>query len=193
MTHIRLNLFALVFGILSGCTEAEVFRCTDAQGGVSYQRGRCERGVATGISDRREPAGVNRPDPTKPSATGSGRAAGPESRRRGRRSLAAKWAFKAEHPCPANGARRGHCPGYIIDHIKPLACGGADDPSNMQWQTEADAKAKDRWERRGCRRGRDMGATDTPATWNGRPVFIGPKGGRYIWTENGTKRYLPRW
>lgn len=23
-------------------------------------------------------------------------------------------------------------------------------PSNMQWQTVADAKAKDKWERRGC-------------------------------------------
>lgn len=32
------------------------------------------------------------------------------------------------------------------DHIKPLKRGGADDPSNMQWQTVEDAKAKDRWE-----------------------------------------------
>ena len=37
-------------------------------------------------------------------------------------------------------------PGYVIDHIKPLKKGGADVPSNMQWQTKADAKAKDRWE-----------------------------------------------
>ena len=42
-------------------------------------------------------------------------------------------------------------PGYVIDHIKPLACGGADVPSNMQWQTVAAAKAKDRVERIGCR------------------------------------------
>jgi hypothetical protein len=41
--------------------------------------------------------------------------------------------------------------GYVVDHIKPLACGGADDPSNMQWQTAADAKAKDKWERKGCK------------------------------------------
>jgi hypothetical protein len=38
----------------------------------------------------------------------------------------------------------------VIDHIKPLACGGADAPANMQWQTTADAKAKDKWERREC-------------------------------------------
>lgn len=38
-------------------------------------------------------------------------------------------------------------PGYVIDHIIPLANGGRDDPSNMQWQTKADAKAKDKWER----------------------------------------------
>jgi len=24
-------------------------------------------------------------------------------------------------------------PGYVIDHIKPLACGGVDARSNMQW------------------------------------------------------------
>jgi hypothetical protein len=28
----------------------------------------------------------------------------------------------------------------------PLKRGGADDPSNMQWQTTGAAKAKDRWE-----------------------------------------------
>ena len=42
-------------------------------------------------------------------------------------------------------------PGYLSDHILPLACGGADAPSNMQWQTVAEAKAKDRVERQECR------------------------------------------
>jgi len=42
-------------------------------------------------------------------------------------------------------------PGYVVDHVKPLACGGADVPSNMQWQTIAAAKAKDKTERAGCR------------------------------------------
>lgn len=41
--------------------------------------------------------------------------------------------------------------GYVVDHIVPLACGGSDTPSNMQWQTVAEGKAKDRYERRGCR------------------------------------------
>ena len=36
--------------------------------------------------------------------------------------------------------------GYIIDHIVPLFRGGADDQSNMQWQPEAMARAKDRRE-----------------------------------------------
>ncbi len=43
-------------------------------------------------------------------------------------------------------------PGYVVDHIVPLACGGADEPSNMQWQTAAEARSKDKVERRGCGR-----------------------------------------
>ena len=35
---------------------------------------------------------------------------------------------------------------YVVDHIVPLKRGGADTPANMQWQTEAAAKAKDKWE-----------------------------------------------
>lgn len=41
-------------------------------------------------------------------------------------------------------------PGHVVDHIGPLACGGADSPSNMQWQTTAEGKAKDKVERTGC-------------------------------------------
>jgi hypothetical protein len=57
--------------------------------------------------------------------------------------------FQREQPCPSTGARSGRCPGYIKDHIVPLASGGPDAVGNMQWQTVAAARAKDRWERRG--------------------------------------------
>jgi hypothetical protein len=62
------------------------------------------------------------------------------------RSTTAKNHFKREHPCPSNGNSYGSCPGYVIDHINPLECGGADAPFNMQWQTIADGKAKDKTE-----------------------------------------------
>jgi len=39
--------------------------------------------------------------------------------------------------------------GHVVDHVIPLCKRGADRPSNMQWQTKARAKAKDRWE---CRK-----------------------------------------
>ena len=67
-----------------------------------------------------------------------------------KRSQSAKVEFKREQPCPATGASKGPCRGWVIDHIEPLACGGADAAFNMQWQTVADGKAKDKWERRGC-------------------------------------------
>src|SRR5205814_2142959 len=62
------------------------------------------------------------------------------------RSAKAKRDFRAHHPCPATHRKTGACPGYVIDHIKPLCAGGPDHPGNMQWQTVADAKIKDRQE-----------------------------------------------
>lgn len=64
------------------------------------------------------------------------------------RSLEAKHEFWA-----MTGHPHGW-PGHIVDHVIPLACGGADSPSNMQWQTTSEGKAKDKWERRSCRRHR---------------------------------------
>jgi hypothetical protein len=66
------------------------------------------------------------------------------------RSQSAKVSFKKTHPCPANGVNHGPCKGYVIDHIRPLACKGADAPYNMQWQTKEEAKSKDKWERKHC-------------------------------------------
>jgi len=36
--------------------------------------------------------------------------------------------------------------GHVVDHVVPLSEGGADAPSNMQWQTVEEAKAKDKVE-----------------------------------------------
>jgi hypothetical protein len=59
--------------------------------------------------------------------------------------------FQQLHPCPSRGRTTGACPGYVRDHIRLIACGGPDTVANMQWQTIAAAKAKDRWETKGCR------------------------------------------
>jgi len=58
----------------------------------------------------------------------------------------AKEAFRRSHPCPSTGKTYGSCPGYVVDHVQALKHGGADDPSNMQWQTRQAAKEKDKSE-----------------------------------------------
>ena len=59
------------------------------------------------------------------------------------RSLAVKHEFQHRHPCPSTGRTSGKYPGYIEDDVVPLARGGPDAASNLQWQTTAEAKAKD--------------------------------------------------
>ena len=68
------------------------------------------------------------------------------------RSAAVKREFQLTHPCPAARLTSGVCPGYVKDHIVPLACGGPHAVSNMQWPTIRDAKANDKWETKGCAR-----------------------------------------
>lgn len=70
------------------------------------------------------------------------------------RSPAVKAEFQRQHPCPSTGKRTGACPGWVKDHVVPLCAGGADHPSNMQWQTVAEARTKDREEVRECRTNR---------------------------------------
>jgi hypothetical protein len=68
-----------------------------------------------------------------------------DSNGRIKRSEEAKAQFER-----ATGYPHGR-PGYVVDHKIALACGGADAPSNMQWQTIAEGKAKDKTERIGCK------------------------------------------
>jgi hypothetical protein len=54
--------------------------------------------------------------------------------------------FRKTHPCPSTGKTEGACPGYVVDHKYPLCAGGADDPSNMQWEPREHSYTKDRLE-----------------------------------------------
>lgn len=61
-------------------------------------------------------------------------------------------AFRDLYPCPETGETRGACPGWNIDHVIPLAVGGCDAVSNLQWLPTAIKRCagqacKDRWER----------------------------------------------
>jgi hypothetical protein len=81
-------------------------------------------------------------------STGSKATAGVARNSHGKiaRSAKAKDEFKHGQPCPSTGKASGACPGYVIDHRVPLKRGGPDAPENMQWQSTAAAKAKDRTE-----------------------------------------------
>lgn len=67
-----------------------------------------------------------------------------DSRGKIERSHRALQQFKIQ-----TGFRHGR-PGYHVDHIVPLACGGADTPENMQWLSIEMKRVKDRTERREC-------------------------------------------
>jgi 5-methylcytosine-specific restriction endonuclease McrA len=56
--------------------------------------------------------------------------------------------FRTANPCPSTQRIKGACPGWEVDHVKPLHCGGADIPANMQWLSVKDHKKKTAKERR---------------------------------------------
>lgn len=70
------------------------------------------------------------------------------------RSAAARRDFVRENPCPATGRTSGACPGFQVDHVQPLKCGGPDSPSNMQWLSTQAHKEKTRREAGLCLRGK---------------------------------------
>lgn len=49
------------------------------------------------------------------------------------RGKAALRAFIKEQACPATGEQKFPGPGYVVDHVKALTCGGDGSPENMQW------------------------------------------------------------
>jgi hypothetical protein len=67
------------------------------------------------------------------------------------RFISSKAAFRRATPCPATGLTSGPCPGFVVDYIMPLTCGGINDPINIQWATVDAAKAQRKWERSGCK------------------------------------------
>lgn len=62
-------------------------------------------------------------------------------------------AFRKVHACPSTKQYKGKCPGWHMDHVVPLACGGIDAVYNLQWlstkiKSGAGYPNKDRWERK---------------------------------------------
>lgn len=86
------------------------------------------------------------------------------------RNLKAEALFRLANPCPATGVSNGPCKGYVIDRIIPVICGGVEEPANMQWQTLAEAREKDKWERIGCRPGRVIYRPERPVVIEAFPL-----------------------
>ncbi|MBG9389322.1 HNH endonuclease [Caenimonas sp. DR4.4] len=75
------------------------------------------------------------------------------------RSHAEVRAFRAVHPCPATGRSSGACPGWAVDHVRPLCYGGEDKPHNMQWISDEDHKWKTFIDVRECRKMKRLAGT----------------------------------
>jgi len=144
-------------GFHSGGRSSSGYKSRSGSDGSVHVRGYTRKdGSYVAPHDRRAPGEgqykspasprTSAPKLASPGRTTAPRATAPTSGSRTKRSEAAKDQFMRQSGHPHGW------PGHVVDHRVPLACGGADAPSNMQWQTTEEAKAKDRVERQGCRR-----------------------------------------
>ena len=69
----------------------------------------------------------------------------------GARSAALRAEFMRWNPCPSTGETRGPCPGWQVDHIEALVCGGRDELGNLQWLQVQQHREKTRVEVKLCR------------------------------------------
>ena len=64
------------------------------------------------------------------------------------RRSAVVTAYKKLYPCPSTGLYgAGACPGWSLNHDKPLACGGRDAVSNLSYMRNDVKKIVDSYER----------------------------------------------
>ena len=125
-----------------GFRSAEQYRKWKETGRVDIPAGVINSGTAEkpAVSSTKTTPSLNNGSPyTQPKLSSS---LGDQRETHGKikRSEAAKHEFMQ-----TTGYPHGR-PGYVVDHIVPLKRGGCDCPSNMQWQTIQEAKAKDKWE-----------------------------------------------
>lgn len=185
------KILFLLLTLLSQPVFAELYKCSTAAG-TTYQGKPCHASQTQKIIPQAAPA----PKPSTQAVVSNPNSLAIERDAHGKikRSEKAKDDFKATNPCPANGKRAGSCPGYVIDHITALACGGADSPENMQWQTVAEGKEKDGWERDGCKTSAKQSSDNQNSPgreeYKSQTVYTGKQGGRYVLGKSGKKRYL---
>ena len=139
--------FASVLVIVSGLPKvwADPVRCANGKETI-YQNAPCPAGyVASVVSPS---LSIVSPEklPVDQLKDKRGMITKPSTRTKTLRDPANVRYFRSLYPCPVTLNERGPCPGWVVDHKIPLACGGLDDFRNMQWQTKQQAKAKDRIE-----------------------------------------------
>jgi hypothetical protein len=59
--------------------------------------------------------------------------------------------FQKLNPCPSTGFKKGACPGFVKDHIRPLCSGGHDEVTNLKWSEVGYSKLRDKEEWELCR------------------------------------------
>lgn len=58
------------------------------------------------------------------------------------RGKSATYQFRKHNACPSTAMYTGACPGWRMDHMHSLRCGGPDTPENLWWLTVEEHKAK---------------------------------------------------
>jgi len=105
------------------------------------------------------------------------------------RSALVKHEFQLTHPCPSTGRTNGACPGYVKDHIVPLASEVLTHPRTCSGSPSRRRKRRISGKRRAVLARREIIAAKTER----QPLTVPCRNKELIWDWTDTSRQFHPW